>query len=209
MFSTWLHPAAFSLLALLWSAAVSPNAPTSPNLQQPPASLTGELLVASPQIGDPRFWHSVILVVRQNDQGAVGIMINRPVGEVPLAQLLQAVGLNDTGVKGTVRIFAGGPVGPGIGFVVHSPDYHRDGTTAIDSRLSFTENPQILEDIAHGHGPRKKLIAFGYAGWAPGQLQTELGRGDWFVIPETPNLVFDDNRDHVWDDAMASRTTQL
>ncbi len=165
--------------------------------------------MASPQIGDPRFWHTVIVIVQQDDNGAVGIVINRPLATVPLGGLLQALGLNDAGVEGTIPIFAGGPVAPTIGFVLHSTDYHRPGTIAIDDHLALTKNPHILEDIAHGHGPRKKLVAFGCAGWAPGQLQGELARGDWFVIPETTSLVFDDKRDHVWDDAMASRTTQL
>lgn len=209
MLPTWLHHAALSLVALLWSAAVSPTIPLHPDTQQPQTSLAGDLLIASPHIGDPRFWHTVIVIVQQDDRGALGIVINRPLATVPVADLLKALGLNEAGVKGTIRIFAGGPVGSVAGFVLHSSDYHSAGTIAIDDHLALTTNPRILEDIAHGHGPKKKLIAFGYAGWAPGQLQMELARGDWFVIPETPNLVFDEKRDHVWDAAMASRTTQL
>jgi putative transcriptional regulator len=209
MTPTWLHPALFPLVALLWSAVASPTIPQRPEAQQPQTSLAGDLLVASPHIGDPRFWHTVIAIVQQDDRGAMGIVINRPVAVVPLGDLLQALDLNHAGAKGTIRIFTGGPVDPAAAFVLHSADYHISGTIPVDDHLAVTTNPDILEDIAHGHGPKKKLIALGYAGWAPAQLQMELARGDWFVIPETTNLVFDDKRDHVWDDAMASRTTQL
>ncbi|MGH7069016.1 MAG: YqgE/AlgH family protein [Acetobacteraceae bacterium] len=207
--STWLHPAVVFLLALVWT--VPSSSTVSPHLQgqQPEASLAGDLLVASPHIRDPRFWHTVIAIVEQNDRSAIGIVINRPLATVPVARLLQAFGLDDAGANGTIRIFAGGPVGPTTCFVLHSIDYHRPGTIEIDHHLALTANPEVLEDIARGHGPKKKLVAFGYAGWAPGQLQMELGRGDWYIIPETSKLVFDDQRDHVWDDAMASRTTQL
>src|SRR5262245_66436955 len=88
-------------------------------------SLTGQLLIASPTMGDPRFLQTVILMVQHDRNGALGIIINRPLGDRPLAQLLEALGDNDPRVAGTVRIFAGGPVQSGIGFVLHSTDYHR------------------------------------------------------------------------------------
>lgn len=209
MHITWLHPAALCLAALLWSAEASPVALQQPAGQPPQASMAGELLVASPHIGDPRFWHTVILLVRQDDQGAMGLVVNRPLGTVPLVGLLHALGLDDSGVKGTIRVFAGGPVSPAVIFVLHGGSYHDSGTIAIPGGFALTVNPQILETIAHGRGPKKRLVAFGYAGWAPGQLQMELARGDWFVIPATARLVFDGPRNRVWDDAMASRGIQL
>ncbi len=206
---SWLSPALLSLAAMLWSATLSPTNPPSPGMEPPHASLAGDLLIASPQIGDPRFWHTVILIVVQDDGGTLGIVINRPVATVPLDGLLKAVGLNSAGIKGTIRIFAGGPMTPTVGYILHSAEYHRAGTIDIDGHVAMTQSPDILLDIGHGHGPKKSLIAFGYAGWAPGQLEFELARGDWFIIPETGKLVFDDKRDHVWDDAMARRTTPL
>ncbi len=210
---TWFHPAALSLAAMLWSATLPPAAPATPELAPPAApphaSLAGDLLIASPHIGDPRFSHTVILIVEQDAGGTLGIVINRPVALVPLGGLLQAMGLSGAGITAKIRVFSGGPVDPSAGFVVHSADYRGAGTIAIDSRVAVTENPQILLDIAHGRGPRKSLAAFGYAGWGPGQLAMELARGDWFVIPETAKLVFDDKRDHLWEVAMASRTTPL
>jgi putative transcriptional regulator len=115
--------AAILLPASLFNAGLLPpeEAPKHP-------SLAGQLLVASPGMGDPRFYHTVILVVRHDRNGALGIIINRPVGDHSLASLLEAVGEKDTGVVGSVRIFVGGPVQPEIAFVLHSADYHRPET---------------------------------------------------------------------------------
>jgi len=104
-------------------------------------SLTGQLLIAAPTMGDPRFQHTVILMVRHDRNGALGIVINRPIGERPLASILEALGEKDTAVAGQVRIFAGGPVQPEIGFVVHSAEYHRSDTVDIDGHVAMTSNP--------------------------------------------------------------------
>jgi len=190
-------------LALPRAAAPQPGAPAES------ASLAGQLLIASPEIGDPRFRHTVILMVRHNRDGALGIVINRPVEERSLASLLEAIGESGKGVEGSVRIFAGGPVQPAIGFILHTSDYHRSGTIDIDGRVAMTTSPDILKDIGAHKGPKKSLVAFGYAGWAAGQLENELARHDWFTAPGDPKLIFDDDRDQLWDDAMARRTLDL
>jgi len=166
-------------------------------------------LIASPTMGDPRFLQTVILMVRHDRNGALGIVINRPIGDRPLARLLEALGENDPGVAGTVRIFAGGPVQPDIGFVLHSTDYHRSDTLDIDGHVAMTSSREILRDIGNQRGPNKSLIAFGYAGWAPGQLEGEFAHGFWYTTPQDANLVFDDDRDDVWDHAMKRRTQDL
>jgi len=172
-------------------------------------SLTGQLLIASPSMGDPRFLQTVILMVRHDHNGAFGIVINRPIGDRPLAALLAALGDKDPAPAGTVRIFAGGPVEPDIGFVVHSTDYHRADTVDIDRDVAMTSSREILRDIGNQRGPSKSLIAFGYAGWAPGQLEGELAQGFWFTTPQDAKLVFDNDRDAVWDHAMKRRTQDL
>jgi putative transcriptional regulator len=171
--------------------------------------VTGQLLVASPTMGDPRFVQTVILMVRHDRNGALGIVINRPLGDRPLAKLLEALGDKEAGVTGTVRIFAGGPVQPDVGFVLHSADYHRADTVDIDGHVAMTSSHEILRDIGNHRGPNKSLIAFGYAGWAPGQLEGELAHGFWFTTPQDAKLVFDDDRDAVWDHAMKRRTQDL
>lgn len=206
---TWFFPVLLSLAGMLWPAMLSPNVSPAPEVEPHHGQLAGDLLIASPRIRDPRFWHSVILIVKQDEGGAFGVVINHPIGTMPLANLLKAMGRNETGIEGNVRIFSGGPVEPTLGYVLHSTDYRSAGTIDIDGRVAMTENPQILLDIGHGHGPAKSLVAFGYAGWGPGQLTMELARGDWFITLEDPKLVFEDQRDRVWDDAMARRGTSL
>ena len=173
------------------------------------SSLAGQLLVAEPDMGDPRFQHVVILMVQHSKTGALGIIINRPIEERTLASLLQAIGQGTAGIEGNVRIFAGGPVEPQIGFIVHSPEYHLSQTVDIDGRVAMTSSPKVLQDIGHGKGPRKSIVAFGYAGWGPGQLEGELARHGWFTIPDDPKLVFDMDRDKVWEAALARRTVPL
>ena len=195
---------AAALLVLCLDAAL-------PTTAQAPAtaSLAGQLLVASPSIGDPRFAGTVILMVRHDKDGAFGIVVNRPIGERPLAAILEIIGEKDATVAGTVRIFAGGPVQPEIGFVIHGGDYHGPGTIEINARVAVTANREILRDIGHGKGPAQSLIAFGYAGWAPGQLEGELARRDWAIAPGEPKLIFDEDRDKVWDAAYARRMQDL
>ena len=193
-------PAAAILAALLFSPAADP-ADT--------ASLTGQLLIAAPTIGDPRFAHTVILMVKHDKQGALGIVINRPVGEQSIASLLEGTGEDVSGLEGNLRVFAGGPVQPDLRFVVHTAEYRRDETINVDGRVAMTASRQILRDIGRHRGPQRTLFALGYAGWGPGQLEGEMARHDWFTTPEEPKLIFDDDREGLWDDAMARRTREL
>src|SRR5262249_31353205 len=144
-------------------------------------SLKGQLLIATPAMLDRRFDRAVILMVRHDGDGALGIVINRPLGEKPLADLLAAFGAKDTPASGNVRIFLGGPVELEVGLVVHSADYHRPETLQIDEHLAATSSREVLRDIAVNAGPMKSLIAFGYAGWGPGQLESELARNVWYT----------------------------
>jgi putative transcriptional regulator len=172
-------------------------------------SLAGQLLIASPALGDGNFARTVVLMVQHDARGAFGIVINRQLGERPLAHLLRAFGEKDSDVTGNVQIFAGGPVQPQLGFVVHSAEYRRPETITIDANLAVTANRDILRDLGTAKGPQKVLVALGYAGWAPGQLEGEMMQQAWFTAPADPKLVFDDDRDKVWDNAMASRAVDL
>jgi putative transcriptional regulator len=165
--------------------------------------LVGQLLVASPGMGEAIFAHTVILVVQHDEGGALGIVINQPFEERSIASLLEGIGKKDPTVHGDVRVFAGGPMEPTAGFIVHSAEYHRPETAHIDGRIAMTSSPEVLRDIGHGKGPKKSLIAFGYTGWGPGQLEVELARHDWITVPEDPNLIFDDDRTKIWDEATA------
>ncbi len=209
MFSNWL-----GRLILVLTAIVVPE--TFLNAAQPCCgqipggdSLAGQLLIASPTIRDPHFDHAVILVVRHNQDGAMGIVINMPTEERPLANILEMLGEKDTNVSGKVQLFAGGPVQPELGFVIHSSDYRETGTIDVNQHLLITSNSRILRDIGNNKGPKKSLIAFGYAGWAPQQLDDELRRRVWFTTPADVNLIFNENREKLWDSAYARRAQDL
>ena len=173
------------------------------------STLAGQFLIAAPSMGDPRFRRTVILMVRHGKDGALGVTINRPIGEKKLANFLEALGEKDATAEGSVHLFAGGPVQPEVGFVVHTDDYRRKETIVVSERLAVTSSREILLDIGHKRGPEKSLVAFGYAGWGPGQLENELARDDWFIAPADPELVFDEPREKVWEQAMARRPKDL
>jgi putative transcriptional regulator len=209
-FSAVMRRALAALAALLAPMLLlGAVAPTAPGPAGPTASrLTGQLLIATPDMRDPRFDHAVIVIVKHDDAGALGIVINMPAGERTLAELMAAIGEKSTDT-GTVPIFAGGPVEPGLALVLHSADYHAQGTMDVDGRVAMTMNPQILRDIAARKGPQKRLLAFGYAGWGAGQLENEMAHNVWYKAPEDPKLVFDADRAKVWDLAVARRTQDL
>jgi putative transcriptional regulator len=204
----WLARPILALAALLALLAVAP-----PIAAQQPGekfvSLAGQFLVATPSMEDPRFARTVILMARHNKDGAFGLIINRPAAERPLSQLLEALGEKGSPVSGTVRLFAGGPVQPELGFVMHSPDYMGPQTLAVDGRVSVTMSLDILRDIATGKGPQKSLITFGYAGWAPGQLEGEIARRSWTMVPADSKLIFDEDRSKLWDIVYALRIQDL
>jgi putative transcriptional regulator len=204
---------ALALLFLVVLAALGHPEEPMPLVEPPP----GQLLVASAAMQDPRFRHSVILLLRHDRTGAFGVVINHPIAERPLAELLAAAdntgagGGNDQDdkIEGTIRVFLGGPVQPQLGFVIHSTDYRRPDTLVVGEQLAMTANNRVLRDIAHHQGPAKYLFAVGYAGWGAGQLEGEIARRDWFTAPAEPELVFDADRNAVWDKALARRTHEL
>jgi putative transcriptional regulator len=206
---TWFERPLFALAAILVPAALVHAALQNPAEAPGQASLAGQVLIASPSLSDPRFARTVVLMVRHNAGGALGIVLNHPLGERPWAQLLDAIGEKDMIATGSLRIFSGGPVQPEVGFVIHSTDYHHAETIDINGRVAMTSSREILRDIASQHGPEKAIVAFGHAGWAGGQLEGELAQRAWFTAAADSKLIFDLDRDKVWDDAMAHRTQDL
>lgn len=170
-----------------------------------PASLAGRLLVATEDLRDPRFDHTVVYMVRHDPTGAMGLVVNRPLGQVPLARLLELFGRSDPDVAGEARVFYGGPVEGARAFVLHTTDWTSPATLVVAGGVALTAHPAVLEAIAHGRGPRRSLFALGYAGWAPGQLEGEIRRGSWISVPADEALVFDDDADAKWRRAMARR----
>ena len=190
-----------AVLAMFAPAALQAALPTSPEVSGR-TSLAGEFLIAAPQMRDP-FDHAVILMAQHTRDGALGIVINLPLDTRPIADLLRALGGDAGGITDSVRLYLGGPVSPHIAFVVHSAEYRRDNTLDIDGHVALSDAADVLRDIALRQGPKKSLVALGYAGWAPSQLEDEIARGAWVTVAEDPALVFDDDRAKVWSDALA------
>src|SRR5579864_238151 len=201
---------ALALVLLTLPAALPDAALTQPDAASPQQDfLTGQLLIAAPDMGDPRFTHTVILMVHHDRNGAFGLIVNRPVEEEPLAKLLEDLGQESKGVSGKIKIYLGGPVETQLGFVLHSAEYHRPDTVAVDDKVALTTSPEVLRDIGAEHGPQKFIFAFGYAGWGPGQLENEMKLQAWFTAPDEPKLLFDDDRAKLWQDAISRRSRAL
>jgi putative transcriptional regulator len=190
-------------LALLIGAISDPSdAARTPSLGPAPGPLTGKLLVASTSMGDPRFKRTVIYIVRHDTKGAMGLVINRLIGKLPLAKLLAGFGRETDGIDGEIDIHYGGPVEKRVGFVLHSPEFVQKGTTVVNGEVALTRDIGILAAISAGKGPKQSLFAFGYAGWAPRQLEGEIARKDWVTVPGDAKFVFDGKLETKWRRAM-------
>lgn len=188
-------------LALAAGLALGPQQRTWAESKQ---DLTGRLLVAEPGMPDPRFAHTVVYMVRHNAEGAFGLVINQVVGRGPIRDVLRGFGLDGDG-SGEIRVYYGGPVAPRQGFVLHSLDYSRDNTIVVDGKFGLTAEPEVLQDIARGEGPKRSLFALGYAGWGPGQLEGEMMSRAWFTIPADEALIFGEHAERMWSEAVARR----
>lgn len=197
------------LAGFLAVAALAWRAPAPSAASDRPQVVAGQFLVAAPDIGDPRFHHAVILLVRHDASGAFGLVVNRPIEQKPIADILKALGEKPGNAQGKITIYAGGPVQTEIGFVLHSAGYRRPDTMEIDGKVAITSDPAVLRDIVEGRGPRKYIFAFGYAGWGPGQLEHELARRAWFIVPGDVKLLFGDDPAKLWRDALARRVLTL
>ena len=196
---------------LAWAGAAPPGpaaAGAERVIAQADRSLAGQFLVATATLRDPRFARTVIYMVRHDATGAMGLVVNRPVRDMPLAPLLRRFGLDERGVTGSVRAHYGGPVDIGQGFILHTAEYAAPGTERVADDIAMTPQPGVLSalsDIARGAGPRKSLFAVGYAGWAPGQLEAEIEQGTWITVPADEALLFDEDPARKWERAMARR----
>lgn len=163
--------------------------------------LDGQLLVAMPLMGDPRFERSVIYLCAHSSEGAMGIMVNRPAGSIDFPELLVQLDIIKKGDQiklpenaETLQVLQGGPVDTGRGFVLHSSDFFIEkATLRIDDDVCLTATVDILKAIAQGEGPRHAILALGYAGWAPGQLESEIQGNGWLHCDADAELIFGDD----------------
>ena len=174
-----------------------------------PVSVAGQLLVATEQMGDPRFAHTVIYMVSHDATGALGVIVNRPLGRVETAVLLKDLGRENRGASGSIRVHYGGPVATGQGLVLHTEEWRAKDTRVVSGSIAFTASALVIDAIGRGAGPRRSLFALGHAGWAPHQLEAELAADAWITVTPDEALVFDDEATTKWDRAMAKRKISL
>src|SRR3979409_287739 len=160
--------------------------------------LDGQLLIAMPVMGDPRFERSVIYLCAHSSEGAMGIVVNHPAGTIDFPELLVQLDIIQKGDQiklpenaGSMKVLKGGPVETGRGFVLHSSDFFiKDATLPIDDGICLTATVDILKAIAKGGGPKHAILALGYAGWGPGQLENEIQGNGWLHCAADPDLIF-------------------
>ena len=165
--------------------------------------LTGQLLIAMPQMTDPRFAHAVIYICAHNSDGAMGLVLNKGVEKPTFPDLLKQLMIEPVENADPINVLFGGPVETGRGFVLHSADYLQDATLLVDHEVGLTATLDILKEIANGGGPRHKLLMLGYAGWGPGQLDAEIQANGWLNVSADEELIFDHDLDTKWDRALA------
>jgi putative transcriptional regulator len=202
----WIARVGGAAGAIALALSVSSPVDASPSGHGNAEGLTGRVLVAAPVMRDPRFSRAVIYVVHHDAHGALGLIVNRPFKEVPVASVLDRLGLAHEGVGGSIRLHYGGPVEPGRIFVLHTADYRKEGTRVIADGIALTPPAAgILRAIGERAGPRRALLVLGYSGWGPGQLEAEIRAGGWFVEPADAALVLDEDHDTKWQRAIARR----
>lgn len=168
---------------------------------QSDASLINQLLIAMPGMPDPNFSTTVTLICEHNDEGALGIVINRPT-TLKLGGLFEQLAVDDPdpGAAGSL-VLSGGPVGTERGFVLHGPEQRYENTLSVSDDIRLTLSRDIIDAMASGDGPVQSLVALGYAGWEPGQLENEMLANSWLNVPATPEIVFDIPFADRWDSA--------
>ncbi|MGZ8467219.1 MAG: YqgE/AlgH family protein [Candidatus Binatia bacterium] len=201
-------------LRLLWLAALLlvidvANAGLSGLAVPANRFLAGQLLVASSEMKDPRFAESIIYLVKHDDTGALGLVVNKPVAKVPFDELLKGFGIDTKGAKGEIVVHYGGPVDRYQGFVLHSDDWVLDSSTEVKDGVAMTADAKMVQALADGKGPRQALLIMGYAGWAAGQLEMELKANSWFAIGADKSLVFGNEPEKKWRRAMDKRQIPL
>ncbi len=173
-------------------------------------TLTGSFLMASNQIQDPGFSKTVIYIVRHDERGAMGIIINRPQDKVSFAEISKMMNWEELYTDETqVDVFYGGPVELGSSFFLHSSDVLLETSSIVDQGVAFTTGPDLLKSIAQGQGPRNYIFALGYAGWVSNQLEAEIARGSWLTQKADLLSLFSNEPGKIWELLVGKRIFRL
>ena len=171
--------------------------------------LSGQLLIAMPAMTDPRFSESVIYLCTHNEDGAMGLVVNKLIGSLNFTELLQQMKIDLEATGSKVEVHFGGPVESGRGFVLHSTDYNSEETMRVNNDFALTATIDVLKSIAGGEGPADVMFALGYAGWAPGQLDTEMQNNGWLNCAADSGIVFGEDNEAKWKSAAAKMGIDL
>lgn len=164
----------------------------------------GQVLLAMPAMSDPRFERSVIYVCAHNSEGAMGIVINKTLDSIDFRELLGELDIPVSEKSQDIAVHFGGPVESQRGFVLHSGDYQHPETLFVDTNVGLTATIKVLRDLASGDGPAQSLLALGYAGWGPGQLESEFQENAWLSVPASDELLFKIDNQDKWERAFNS-----
>ena len=175
---------------------------TMPGSGSPAASLVGRFLVAAPSMPDGQFKKSVVFICKHDDDGALGIIVNNKVEDLPLGQVYKQLGIEVSAAAAEQPVLFGGPVETSRGLVLHSADYERKETLLIDGGMALTASLEILKDMADGSGPKQAWLALGHSGWQPGQLDREMQDNAWLVVDADAAMVFDPDLEAKWQRAL-------
>jgi putative transcriptional regulator len=172
------------------------SAPT--DTPSPDYFLTGQLLIAMPAMSDPRFSQSVVYMCAHTAEGAMGLVLNRPLVKPTFDDLLKQLNVEPSPPVRQIRLCAGGPVANARGFVLHTSDWTGEGSLRVDPDMALTASLDVLKIIAEGGGPRECILALGYAGWGPGQLDREIHQNAWLSVNADETILFDRDHETKW-----------
>ncbi len=163
------------------------------------ASMKGHILIAMPHMTDPYFGRSLVFICEHDEEGAMGVIINKSFEDESVKEIFPTLIINDEAINEVISpMYFGGPVSLERGFLLHSPDYLTDETLQVTQEFSLTSNSAIIEDIKEGDGPQRFKMMLGYAGWGEGQLEREIENGDWLFQEVTPDFIFGGNESEKW-----------
>lgn len=162
-----------------------------------------------PQMRDPRFARTVVYICAHTPEGAMGLVVNRILDALSFPDLLEQLSIESTPLCEQTRIHFGGPVEAGRGFVLHSTDFIQESSLKVDDRVALTATIDMLRAIAEGRGPRRSMLALGYAGWSAGQLDSEIRENVWLNVAADDELLFGRDLDHKWERAMTKMGIDL
>jgi putative transcriptional regulator len=172
-------------------------------------SRKGELLVATSSIPDPRFAETVILIIEDNDEGTLGLVVNRPAGRVERSDVYAQLGIEGEASGEAITVFEGGPVFPDQLFALHSSEVRLPGTRDIAPGIAVTEATEVMTQVGAGKGPKDLMLILGYSGWGKGQLDAEMTTGSWMLVPSRPGLVFSPEPAKTWRRIMDEFTMRM